>query len=171
MSSLLAWPGLAWPPSPPQVPLKLSRSRHRRSLSSVRCSISSEESPPTAKREKGQSLSAQDLLRDDEDDGDGNKSERPSERFMVVGSGQFECTGCGYIYDPKTGDPEYPVSAGTMFKELPADWCCPVCGADPKMFQSKAKVRRGGGGERERERERERLCGMLFVARLKGASL
>mgnify|MGYP001971973443 FL=1 len=44
-----------------------------------------------------------------------------------------------YIYDPKKGDPEYPVSAGVQFKALPEDWLCPTCGAAPKTFKNLGK--------------------------------
>ena len=42
---------------------------------------------------------------------------------------KWECTACGYIYDPAKGDPENGVSPGTKFEDLPADWTCPQCGA------------------------------------------
>ena len=41
---------------------------------------------------------------------------RKAEKFMKMGTGQAECTACGYAYDPKKGDPEYPVSPGTKFE-------------------------------------------------------
>ena len=41
---------------------------------------------------------------------------RAAEKFMVVTSGEAECTSCGYLYTPKTGDPEYPVLPGTFYK-------------------------------------------------------
>ncbi|PSC75031.1 Rubredoxin [Micractinium conductrix] len=47
--------------------------------------------------------------------------------------------GCGYEYSPKRGDPEYPVAPGTQFQQLPADWQCPVCGAEKKLFVSKQR--------------------------------
>ena len=40
---------------------------------------------------------------------------RAAEKFMVVGTGEAECTSCGFIYDPRKGDPEYPVGPGTQF--------------------------------------------------------
>lgn len=48
---------------------------------------------------------------------------------------KFECTVCGYIYDPEVGDPESGIAPGTLFKDLPEDWVCPVCGADKSMFE------------------------------------
>ncbi|HPB34457.1 MAG TPA: rubredoxin, partial [Caldisericia bacterium] len=47
---------------------------------------------------------------------------------------KFECSVCGYIYDPNNGDPESGISPGTPFEDLPEDWTCPVCGADKSMF-------------------------------------
>ena len=35
---------------------------------------------------------------------------------MRVGTGEAECRGCGYVYSPKKGDPDYPVSPGTKFE-------------------------------------------------------
>jgi Rubredoxin len=35
---------------------------------------------------------------------------------MKVGSGEADCLSCGYRYDPKQGDPNYPVNPGTRFQ-------------------------------------------------------
>jgi rubredoxin len=48
---------------------------------------------------------------------------------------QWECTVCGYIYDPKKGDPDSGIAAGTAFEDLPDDWVCPECGAEKDMFE------------------------------------
>lgn len=48
---------------------------------------------------------------------------------------QYQCSVCGYVYDPALGDPEHNVPAGTLFADLPANWCCPVCGAPKDAFQ------------------------------------
>lgn len=64
---------------------------------------------------------------------------RAAEKFMVIGTGEAECKGCGYTYKPGNGDPEYPIAKGTKFNELPDDWNCPVCGAEKKMFVSTQK--------------------------------
>lgn len=48
---------------------------------------------------------------------------------------KFECSVCGYIYDPEVGDPESGIAPGTPFEDLPDDWVCPVCGADKSMFE------------------------------------
>ncbi len=47
---------------------------------------------------------------------------------------KYECTVCGYIYDPKEGDEASEILAGTSFKELPDDWVCPICGAGKDEF-------------------------------------
>ena len=47
----------------------------------------------------------------------------------------YECTACGYIYDPEKGDPDSGVAPGTPFESLPDDWVCPVCGAEKSDFQ------------------------------------
>jgi flavin reductase (DIM6/NTAB) family NADH-FMN oxidoreductase RutF/rubredoxin len=47
----------------------------------------------------------------------------------------YECTICGYKYDPAEGDPENDIEPGTPFEELPDDWVCPVCGAGKDAFE------------------------------------
>lgn len=64
---------------------------------------------------------------------------RAAEKFMVVGTGEAECKGCGYTYQPSKGDPEYPIPPGVQFSKLPDDWQCPVCSADKSLFQSKQR--------------------------------
>jgi rubredoxin len=51
---------------------------------------------------------------------------------------KWECTVCGYIYDPEKGDPEHGAKPGTPFEELPDKWVCPVCGAPKNQFVKKA---------------------------------
>jgi len=48
---------------------------------------------------------------------------------------KYECTVCGYIYDPEAGDPENNIKPGTAFKDLPKDWVCPECGAGKEEFE------------------------------------
>ena len=48
---------------------------------------------------------------------------------------KWECTACGYIYDPERGDPENGVDPGTSFDDLPDDWVCPQCGVSKEFFQ------------------------------------
>jgi rubredoxin len=34
---------------------------------------------------------------------------------------KWECTICGYVYDPELGDPEHNIPANTPFEKLPDD--------------------------------------------------
>jgi rubredoxin len=48
---------------------------------------------------------------------------------------RYQCTICGYVYDPEKGDPDNGVKPKTRFEDLPGDWVCPVCGAEKDMFE------------------------------------
>ena len=48
---------------------------------------------------------------------------------------KYECTVCGYIYDPALGDPDGSIEPGTSFEEIPDDWVCPVCGVAKDEFE------------------------------------
>ena len=48
---------------------------------------------------------------------------------------KYECTVCGYIYDPEKGDPDGGIAPGTPFEKLPDGWVCPVCGAAKSEFK------------------------------------
>ena len=48
---------------------------------------------------------------------------------------KYECTICGYIYDPGKGDPDANIAPGTAFEDLPDDWICPECGAGKDDFK------------------------------------
>ncbi|MDD5154665.1 MAG: rubredoxin [Desulfovibrionales bacterium] len=48
---------------------------------------------------------------------------------------KYECTVCGYVYDPDIGDPDNGIAPGTRFEDLPDDWTCPVCGATKDQFK------------------------------------
>jgi rubredoxin len=48
---------------------------------------------------------------------------------------KYECTICGYVYDPEQGDPDSGVAPGISFESLPGDWVCPVCGAGKEDFK------------------------------------
>ena len=50
---------------------------------------------------------------------------------------KYECTVCGYIYDPEKGDPDNGIEPGTAFEDLPDDWVCPECGAGKDAFEVK----------------------------------
>jgi rubredoxin len=40
---------------------------------------------------------------------------------------QYECTVCGFVFDE--------TKENQTFDDLPADWKCPVCGAEKSSFQ------------------------------------
>lgn len=48
---------------------------------------------------------------------------------------KYACTICGWVYDPKEGDPENGVEPGTAFADIPEDWVCPECGVDKSLFE------------------------------------
>jgi rubredoxin len=48
---------------------------------------------------------------------------------------KYQCTVCGYIYDPAAGDPDGTIKPGTSFEDLPDDWVCPMCGVDKSAFE------------------------------------
>lgn len=48
---------------------------------------------------------------------------------------KWECTACGYVYDPEVGDPDHNIPPGTPFESLPDDWVCPQCGVGKEFFQ------------------------------------
>ena len=49
---------------------------------------------------------------------------------------RHECRACGYIYDPKKGNPKIDIAPGTAFEDLPQTWVCPVCAARKSAFQN-----------------------------------
>jgi rubredoxin len=49
----------------------------------------------------------------------------------------YECTVCGYEYDPAVGDPDSGIAPGTPFDRLPPDWICPLCSAGKEEFKKK----------------------------------
>jgi flavin reductase (DIM6/NTAB) family NADH-FMN oxidoreductase RutF/rubredoxin len=61
---------------------------------------------------------------------DKSKKEKKEEKNMD----KYVCDICGYIYDPKEGDPDNGVEPGTAFGDIPDDWVCPVCGAPKSDF-------------------------------------
>ncbi len=54
---------------------------------------------------------------------------------VVIIAQKYQCTICGYIYDPEKGDPDSGVAPGTAFENLPGDWVCPQCGAPKDAFE------------------------------------
>lgn len=49
---------------------------------------------------------------------------------------KYQCTICGYVYDPQEGDPDGGILPGTPFEKVPEDWFCPVCGVSKKDFEA-----------------------------------
>lgn len=49
---------------------------------------------------------------------------------------KYECTVCGYIYDPEEGDQDNGIAKGTPFEDIPDSWVCPVCGAGKEVFEA-----------------------------------
>ena len=58
--------------------------------------------------------------------------ERKEEGSKMV---KYQCSVCGYIYDPDLGDPDGGIKPGTPFEEVPDGWVCPVCGASKDQFE------------------------------------
>ena len=48
--------------------------------------------------------------------------------------GNYECSVCGYVYNPAEGDPDHGIQPGTTFENLPGNWVCPVCGVGKDQF-------------------------------------
>lgn len=48
---------------------------------------------------------------------------------------KWNCTACGYVYDPAVGDPDNGVPVGTAFEDIPDGWVCPECGVGKDMFE------------------------------------
>lgn len=49
---------------------------------------------------------------------------------------RYECTSCGYVYEPSKGDSNANVEPGTRFEELPNGWRCPICSARTSAFRN-----------------------------------
>ena len=47
----------------------------------------------------------------------------------------WECTVCGYVYDPKAGDPDGGIAPGTAFENISEEWLCPPCNLGKEEFQ------------------------------------
>ena len=48
---------------------------------------------------------------------------------------KYQCTICGYVYDPEEGDPDGGIAPGTAFEDIPDDWLCPVCSVEKAEFE------------------------------------
>lgn len=52
----------------------------------------------------------------------------------------YQCQSCLTVYDKLYGDEKAGISAGTIFKDLPEHYSCPVCQAPKSEFERKALV-------------------------------
>ncbi len=43
------------------------------------------------------------------------------------------CPNCEYVYEVAAGDEREGFAAGTAWRDIPADWCCPDCGVREKV--------------------------------------
>jgi rubredoxin len=62
---------------------------------------------------------------------DRTDNKRQGERIMK----KYECTACGYVYDPATGHEASGVAPGTAWEDIPEDWVCPLCGVGKDGFE------------------------------------
>ena len=52
---------------------------------------------------------------------------KASAPVATKGKAEYKCEVCGYVYDESNED--------TLFDDLPAEWTCPLCGADKESFR------------------------------------
>lgn len=48
---------------------------------------------------------------------------------------KYVCQLCGYEYNPRLGDIDNDIEAGTDFEDISSDWTCPLCGAGKDDFE------------------------------------
>jgi rubredoxin len=48
---------------------------------------------------------------------------------------KWQCTVCGFVYDPAIGDPDSGIQPGTAFEDIPENWICPECGVSKDLFE------------------------------------
>ena len=49
---------------------------------------------------------------------------------------RYECSACGYVYEPEKGDSKHDIAPGTSFEDLSVSWRCPVCGVRKSAFRN-----------------------------------
>jgi len=59
-------------------------------------------------------------------------------REVIRMANKYQCTICGYIYDPEKGDPDSGVAPNTPFEALTETWTCPQCGSAKDSFKELA---------------------------------
>ncbi len=45
------------------------------------------------------------------------------------------CDTCGWVYDPRLGDPDGGIKPGTAWADVPSGWECPTCGVGKDHFE------------------------------------
>ncbi|MFC1865591.1 rubredoxin [Chloroflexota bacterium] len=48
---------------------------------------------------------------------------------------KYQCSVCGWIYEPELGDPVGGIAPGTPLENLSDDWVCPICEAAKNNFE------------------------------------
>lgn len=48
---------------------------------------------------------------------------------------KYVCKVCGWVYDEELGDEENGIMPGTLFKDLPENFVCPLCGVGLDEFE------------------------------------
>ncbi len=46
---------------------------------------------------------------------------------------KYQCDSCEYLFDESVGDEREGFPAGTLWTDVPDDWCCPDCGVREKV--------------------------------------
>ncbi|MEB3294459.1 MAG: rubredoxin [Synechococcales bacterium] len=57
----------------------------------------------------------------------------------------YECSACGYVYEPVKGDNRGNIAPNTDFPDLPNQWRCPVCGVPKNRFQNIGRAGKASG--------------------------
>jgi len=52
---------------------------------------------------------------------------------------KYVCPICGYTYDEALGRPEDGIAPGTLWRDVPESWVCPLCGAPKSVFEGQSK--------------------------------
>ncbi|CAN8076790.1 unnamed protein product [Agarophyton chilense] len=105
-------------------------------------------SKPQAAAEADVAQSAQPVTENPPDQQSDDRSEkqkeidrlRAAEKFITIDEGRYECPACSYVYDPKQGEKQAAIAAGTPFEDVPNTYFCPVCRTPKRMFVAKKKV-------------------------------
>jgi rubredoxin len=58
-----------------------------------------------------------------------------AEADSAVGTRQWICLVCDYVYDEAVGIPEEGIAPGTPLEDIPDTWACPDCGVTKADFE------------------------------------